>query len=501
MRISRDSLLTTSVLAAAALAGAAAVIAFGPAILHPNRDQKPALAAAREPVPAPPPPRTVPLSEIVGEPAPPPAKPEAEAALQAAPPDPEPSTPVASPAPAEAAISSAPAEAAVEVTPAAAEVTAAIDQRPPQAPAGKRGFVILQIGDSHTAADVLTGELRRRLQVRYGRGAPGYVTAGRPHAGVRSASLDITVSSGWSYKSLQQAGAEPAEFWLSGYNAVASAPGETMTFSSAEAQTFDMIEIEVVRQPEGGAIDVRLDGALQSSHSLKSPKTQPVVIRLMPAQGATGNVRQIAITTSGPGQVVIASVAIYNRQGGLTYNSVGYVGGQASLVNKLSDKLFADDLTRIKPDIVVLAFGTSEAASERLDLAEYGKSYARVIARIKAALPGAAIVVMLPPDFAERTKASGNSDCSWRTPTRLKEVREVQRKIAQREGLTSWNWASIMPSECGAHRWVTASPPLMTKDHIHFTAEGYKKSAEQFLAALIPVIEKVRGRETAARNN
>jgi lysophospholipase L1-like esterase len=49
-----------------------------------------------------------------------------------------------------------------------------------------------------------------------------------------------------------------------------------------------------------------------------------------------------------------------------------------------------------------------------------------------------------------------------------------------------------MPSECGAHRWATASPQLMAKDHVHFTIQGYKKSAEGFLKTLIPVIEKVR---------
>ena len=71
-------------------------------------------------------------------------------------------------------------------------------------------------------------------------------------------------------------------------------------------------------------------------------------------------------------------------------------------------------------------------------------------------------------------------------------MRDVQREIADRQGLVYWNWASIMPSECGAHRWATASPQLMAKDHVHFTIEGYKKSADQFLRTLIPVIEKVR---------
>ena len=41
----------------------------------------------------------------------------------------------------------------------------------------------------------------------------------------------------------------------------------------------------------------------------------------------------------------------------------------------------------------------------------------------------------------------------------------------------------------------------MAKDHVHFTIEGYKKSAEQFLNTLIPVIEKVRVGANAVPNN
>jgi lysophospholipase L1-like esterase len=405
------------------------------------------------------------------------------------------------------------------------EVTPALEGRM-KGPPGKRGLILLQIGDSHTSADFLTGELRRRLQARYGRGAPGYITAGHPHIGVRSSSLKITASPGWTYKSLQRTDAAPAEFWLSGYNAVASAPGETMTFTSERPQIFDVIEIEVLRQPEGGTIDVKLDGVVETSYDLASRKTEPVVIRLLPLRGATEKIREISITTTAHGRVVIASVAIYNRQAGLTYNSVGYPGAQISLVNKLSNKLLANDLIRINPHIVVLSFGTNEASNESLDLAQYAKSYERVIDKIKTALPNAAIVVVSPPDFAELPAAcrkekaaqascghspdagasapadgSANApECVWRTPARLTQIREVQREVANRQGLVYWNWASIMPRQCGAHAWFTASPQLMARDHVHFTIAGYKRSAEQFLNTLIPVIEKVRVGENAVPN-
>ena len=80
-------------------------------------------------------------------------------------------------------------------------------------------------------------------------------------------------------------------------------------------------------------------------------------------------------------------------------------------------------------------------------------------------------------------------------------IREVERKIAERRGLTYWNWASIMPQECGANRWVAASPPLMTPDHIHFTIAGYTKTAEQFMNTLVPLIEKLQIKPITAANN
>jgi hypothetical protein len=71
-------------------------------------------------------------------------------------------------------------------------------------------------------------------------------------------------------------------------------------------------------------------------------------------------------------------------------------------------------------------------------------------------------------------------------------VRDVQQKIAERYGLVYWNWGSIMPAECGAHKWFKWTPPLMSPDHVHFTAVGYRKSADEFLAVLTPIIDRVR---------
>src|SRR5580692_6495121 len=162
----------------------------------------------------------------------------------------------------------------------------------------KRGLVILHIGDSHTSADFLTGELRRRLQARYGRGGTGYMTAGHPHIGVRSSTVKITASPGWTYKSLQRPDAHVGEFWLSGYDAIATAAGETMSFAAEQPITFDAIEIEVIGQPGGGAIDIKLDGNVATHYDLAASRIEPVVIRLSPRRGPTDKLHEISITTT-----------------------------------------------------------------------------------------------------------------------------------------------------------------------------------------------------------
>jgi lysophospholipase L1-like esterase len=474
-----------------------AVERVAPATTHPprdnNRDDARVPAATAEPAPPPP-------DRVVVAPPPPAADTSAPAPVAAA------------PAP--------PPQPAVESV--AVKSSASAPGAPAPRPDGQRGLVILQIGDSHTAADYFTGELRQKLQARYGNGGVGYLDAGKPHIGVRSGAMKITASAGWTYHSIQRSD-NIAEFWLSGFNAVTSASGETLTFASDNPVPFDQIEIEALRQPGGGAIDISLDGAVKSSADLNGQSVEPVVLRLRPDGVASDKVGKIEIRTRGEGTVSIASLGIYQKQSGVSYNNIGYPGATVDLINKFDEKLMADGLRRLDPQIVVVVFGTNEASKPNLDAARYERSYEKALGRIRAALPSAQIVLVGPPDGAERPPhCSGKgpadaachpappsdgslyvepTDCDWHVITHLDLVRDIERKIAERHGFVYWNWASIAPAACASHQLVNASPPLMTPDHVHFTPVGYVKGADQFLNALIPVIDKLQVRPNIAANN
>ena len=61
-------------------------------------------------------------------------------------------------------------------------------------PAPERRLTILQLGDSHTAADFFTGRVRARLQEAFGDGGDAFLVPGAPHVGVRSALFSTDAS-------------------------------------------------------------------------------------------------------------------------------------------------------------------------------------------------------------------------------------------------------------------------------------------------------------------
>ena len=69
-------------------------------------------------------------------------------------------------------------------------------------------MTILQLGDSHTAADFFTGRVRERLQQAFGTGGDAYIVPGRPHIGVRSALFESDATDGWTYEALQKSDAQ-----------------------------------------------------------------------------------------------------------------------------------------------------------------------------------------------------------------------------------------------------------------------------------------------------
>ena len=370
-----------------------------------------------------------------------------------------------------------------------------------------RRLTVLQLGDSHTAADFFTGRVRERLQQMFGAGGMDYLVPGRPHPGVRSALFDSDASDGWSYEALQKSD-ETRRFYLSGFNAVARHAGASLSLKAKGGLAYDSVQVAFLKQPGGGRAEVLVDGQPSGDISLDGAADQRATLDVNAADHGAHGFHDIAVRSLTDAPVTVTGVEV-NREGdGVSYVSLGFPGATVQLLQKLAEDNLADDLKRIAPDVIVLAFGTNEGFNDALDVAAYTAQYEQIVKRLKSLRPQARIVIVGPPDGARVGGAckpgapgcamSASADgglCHLPTPPKLAQVREAQRRLAMRLEADFWDWSSAMPSPCGAQIWAAADPPLMAHDYVHMTMEGYKQSADRFADFLIPLIE---GRQTSA---
>ncbi len=373
-------------------------------------------------------------------------------------------------------------------TPAQPVVVAAAPE--PAASTTHDGFVILHIGDSHTAADFFTGRVRDDLEDRYGQGGV-LLPPGVPQAGVRSNVFAIEATAGWNYERIRSSSPR-GRFWLSGYTAEANAAGERIDFNANHPITFTAIDLSFLTATGGGTVDVLLDGEVIDTFNLDGADDTPLIKRLIPVAG-TAVFETLTIRTDDDNPVTLTGVTVHQDRSGVSYLSVGFPGATANILLDIAPETFADDLKRIAPDMVVLAFGTNEGFDDNLNIDRYKTAYQSILQEITDDDPNAQIVVVLPPLGSHEGRCTG-SDCGptgyecWNIPPNLLAVRQAQREVAEMFEATVWDWASALPTPCEIER-STQVVDYYGPDRIHLTVTGYQHSGDafaEFLTTLIP---------------
>lgn len=369
---------------------------------------------------------------------------------------------------------------------------------------------IVQIGDSHTAGDQITGSWRTLLQTRYGSGGRGVLPPGRPYAGYLTRGVTVSQSDGWSVNGIfgsayRPAGAPP--IGLSGYSLTNTRPGAAMTIAADNpAQMFDRFTVCGLERPGAGTLMLSA-GAVVQSWSLTATRDGGACRTI--DLDAPVSAASVLVAS---GTATITSWATERRgQNGVILSNLGTVGAQFVHAGRTDDAVVANELRTYAPDLIVLAFGTNEAFWPGFTPAGYDATLRAGVARLRRLAPGVPILLLGAPDSATRTPslmtlgglasaACGTTapvqpgamvqplptaaSSGWRPTAALASVQAIQRRVAHDLGLAWWDWAQAMGGRCTAHRWVADPAPLMRGDHVHFTSRGGAAIAQALQADL-----------------
>lgn len=333
---------------------------------------------------------------------------------------------------------------------------------------------IVHYGDSHVAADMLTGALRYRLQSCFGDSGPGFVLPGKPWPWYSRAGVISRASSGWQADGLAQASlVADARLGLSGISLSTSRAGEWLSLT-ASGRYFD---VYVLKQPAGGALDISLDGVeWKRNVSLSSKTFKAEYVEIVAPEDS---IHTIEIRTRSSGPIRFFGIAIEGDRAGVTYDALGINGARASRPMLWDWQLMSSNLERRDPDLIIVAYGSNEVTDSDLDLEDYSANFAKLLKRFREAAPRASILVLGPPDRAVREGRR------WKTARRMTALIDAQRRAALKAGAAFYDLFKAMGGPGSVDRWATLAQPLAQADRVHLTAAGYRLVANWINSELI----------------
>lgn len=329
---------------------------------------------------------------------------------------------------------------------------------------------ILAYGASHTQGDFYTGYLRYYLQSRFGNGGPGFVHMVELNPYYRP--LDTQVeSSGFRVRHAQRQDAPPegGRYGLLGAAGVAYsktafariAPRRPREPESANTR----YELWFEGQPGGGDLQLLVDDRPPITLSSAQAKPRGRYYSFIEPEGW----HQLEVRPLGNGNVRLYGMVVERDERGIVIDTLGINGTRAANMLRWDAQLLTEHVSRRKPDLILLAYGTNEAVDINQPIAQYRANLARVIELLRRSAPQAACLLVGPGDFPKEVNGT------WVERPRLLELIAVQRELAAEMGCGFWDGYEAMGGAGSMHRWVVARPRMGSPDHIHLTARGYVK--------------------------
>jgi lysophospholipase L1-like esterase len=363
---------------------------------------------------------------------------------------------------------------------------------------GKPPVHILQIGDSHTAGDVLTGGWRDLLQAQAGNGGRGVLAPGRPYDGYFTRGVSASMSPGWQISATfgKDYVAQHLPIGLAGFSVTSTVAGAKMALGAdVPAMAFDRFVLCALAGMGAKSVTVRTGEGAQAI-DLTSDIVEP---RCTTLHFTTPQLSVEVTADSGP--VTLTSWATFRDDGGVALSNVGIVGSQLQHFARTDDAVLTEELRAYAPDLIVLAFGTNEGFAPSIDTVAYEATLRTQIARLQRLSPDTPILLLGPPDALSRREElrGGQGNCPviagvapLFAPPGLAQVRAVQRRVAADLHIAWWDWQARMGGLCAAERWVNQTPPLMRGDYVHFKTPGGERLARALQGDLEHAAEKAR---------
>jgi lysophospholipase L1-like esterase len=336
-----------------------------------------------------------------------------------------------------------------------------------------RRLRIAVYGSSNIAGDRFTGYLRGYLQARFGNGGPGFVALVPLWRWHRHQEITLDVSRGWTVDhALRPEPPRDGRYGLMGVRASTRAPGARIELKlRGLSETIEHAEIWFDGGEGHGSFELRLQGGAPTRVETDAPGPGYVTV-----DAPTGASELELRVDRG---LVRLFGAVLEREGpGVVVDELGIGGSGVRRWQQWDEALWAEQLARREPALVILAYGGIESMRKEHDPARFEAELGDALTRVTAAAPRADCLLIGPQDRAHR-----GEDGERRRPASLDGIIAIERRLAAAHGCAFFDTQAMMGGAEAMPRWVEAE--LARDDHVHFSPRGYAYMGRVFADALL----------------
>ncbi|MEI8203708.1 MAG: LysM peptidoglycan-binding domain-containing protein [Bacteroidota bacterium] len=334
---------------------------------------------------------------------------------------------------------------------------------------------ILHIGDSHIQADIFTGRLRNKMQELFGYGGRGMVfpyKAAKTHAAI---DYRTYCEGKWEHSRNVIPEDNPIDMGISGvsirtYDSTASF--KIVFLRGMMRDEFKTIKIYLKKSPNCFNFKMRSYSSdipiyLESDTIDKKPYIKVDLPN-------TCDTIEIIMNKTDSSQHYFECYGIMiesNEEGGILYNSVGING--AGYKSILRQTLMGDQLSELKPDLVIIDLGANDFYRAPFNATELEFNLKTIIQIIKGASPQTSIIVSNSQDIYYRRK----------NIIACKSFSELTRKVAFENDCAFYDYYNISGGQFSMLKWLRIH--FAKRDKVHLTNEGYYLKAELWYNAFL----------------
>ncbi|MBR5640096.1 MAG: hypothetical protein IKW83_10285 [Muribaculaceae bacterium] len=323
-------------------------------------------------------------------------------------------------------------------------------------------FTIVHIGDSHVQPGIISDEVRRKLQERFGNGGRGLICP-LALAGTNEPNDYLLKStSGISASSKLLSTSKPAGMGMTGVAVKFSGASTTLSIK-AKRQGDDFYRITIFHS-EASPFTVE-----QNSMTVKGrQRSDYATDYVLDTSTDTANLR-----LSGSG--ALYGVRLLNSQRGVVVDCIGNNG--ATYRSYLNIDNFARQISDLEPQLVIISLGTNEAYGSFSNITS---NIDQMLSDIKTQCPNVKFLLTTPMETQKR------SSRGYRIQNNVAEVRDLILAYGKSHHVPVWDFYRVAGGAGASNRWLSAH--YMKTDHLHLGNDGYHLQGRLLAEALLRLL-------------